>query len=237
MVEISRRYLKSKILKIFSRNFYRHSEASLKILCNTQIQPGVSMKPLPILCALLFTFTTLVLPLQANNQSSGKTDNQNGTVAWKQVERSGTIEKVMPDSQKVWVKTDDGRTIMFTITPDVNLQNIKKGDRVNATFFQSVALDVHTPTADERKNPLQIDQTLIPPPPGVNTQAGGIRQIRALITIDKINKSDQTVVVTGPEGESGTIFVQDKSMFDKLKEGQQVTIVYTEAVAVKVEKR
>jgi Cu/Ag efflux protein CusF len=195
------------------------------------------MKPLTILCVLFFTFSILIIPLQANNETSGKTDNQNGTVAWKQIERSGTIEKVIPDSQKVWVKTDDGRTIMFTITPDVNLQNIKKGDRVNATFFQSVALDVHPPTAEERKNPLQIEQTLIPPPSGVKTQAGGIRQIRALVTIDKINMSDQTVLITGPEGESGTIFVQDKSMLDNLKKGQQVTIVYTEAVAVKVEKR
>lgn len=195
------------------------------------------MKPLPILCAMFFSFAILIMPLHANNETSGKTDNQNGTVAWKQIERSGTIEKVIPDSQKVWIRTDDGRTLTVTVTPDVNLNNLREGDRVSATFFQSVALDVHPPTAEERKNPLTIEQTLIPPPPGVNPQAGGIRQIRALITIDKVNKSEQTVLVTGPEGESGTIYIQDKSMLDQLKEGQQVTIIYTEAVAVKVEKR
>ncbi|HEX2957378.1 MAG TPA: hypothetical protein VHO70_11130 [Chitinispirillaceae bacterium] len=195
------------------------------------------MKQLPLLCVMFFTFAILVMPLQANDGESGQTDNQNGTVAWKEINRSGTIEKVIPDSQKVKVKTDDGRTLTFTVTPDINLNNIREGDRINATFFQSVALDVHQPTAEERKNPLTIEQTLIPPPPGVNPQAGGIRQIRALITIDKVNKADQTVLVSGPDGESGIIYVQDTSMLDKLKEGQQVTIVYTEAVAVKLEKR
>jgi Cu/Ag efflux protein CusF len=178
-----------------------------------------------------------IMPLHANNETSGKTDNQNGTIAWKQINISGTIEKIIPDSQKVRLKTDDGRVLTFTVTPDVNLNTIRVGDKVSATFFQSIALDVHPPTADERKNPLQIEQTLIPPPPGVNPQAGGIRQIRALITIDKINKSEQTVLVTGPQGENGIVYIQDKSTFDKLKEGQQVTVVYTEAVAVKLEKR
>lgn len=195
------------------------------------------MKPLPILCAIVFTCAMFIMPLHANNETSGKTDNQNGTIAWKQINISGTIEKIIPDSQKVRLKTDDGRVLTFTVTPDVNLNTIRVGDKVSATFFQSIALDVHPPTADERKNPLQIEQTLIPPPPGVNPQAGGIRQIRALITIDKINKSEQTVLVTGPQGENGIVYIQDKSTFDKLKEGQQVTVVYTEAVAVKLEKR
>ncbi len=195
------------------------------------------MKPLPVLCATLFTFAIIIMPLHANNQSSGNTDGQDGTVSWRQINRSGTIEKVVPDSQKVWVKTDDGRMLMFTVTPDVNLNDLKKGDRVEATFFQSVGIDVHPPTAEERKNPLTIEQTLIPPPPGVNPQAGGVRQIRALVTIDRVNPSEQTVFVTGPEGENATIYIQDKSMLDKLKVGQQMTIIYTEAVAVKINKK
>jgi Cu/Ag efflux protein CusF len=194
------------------------------------------MKPLPLLCALLFTSAILIFPLHAESDNSGKTD-QNGTIAWQQVNGSGIIEKVMPDSQKVMVKTDDGRMLTFTVTPDVNLSNLKKGDTINATFYRSIALDLHQPTAEERKNPLQIEQELIQPPPGVTPQAKGIRQIRALITIDEVNKSDQTVAVTGPEGENATIYIQDKSMFDKLRKGQQLTIVYTEAVAVKISKK
>lgn len=195
------------------------------------------MKTVPLLCVMFFSSAMLLMPLNAQSDKSGKTDDQNGTVEWRQINRSGTIEMVMPDSQKVMVKTDDGRMLTFTVTPDVNLNDLKKGDTVNATFYQSVALDLHQPTAEERKNPLQIEQKLIAPPQGVTTQAKGIRQIRALITIDDVNKTDQTVAVTGPQGENATIYVQNKSMFDKLKKGQKITIVYTEAVAVKIIKK
>jgi hypothetical protein len=67
--------------------------------------------------------------------------------------------------------------------------------------------------------------------PGIATG----RQIRAIANVVAINKKQQTVTLKGPRGNQVEILVEDPKQFERVKKGDQVQVVYTEAVAVSVE--
>jgi Cu/Ag efflux protein CusF len=194
------------------------------------------MKKVDVLYIFLFISGIITASVVAQSSSSGSSQSKDGNIAWTEVTRTGTIENVDTENHKVTIKDTDGKLYILTVSPRINIDELNKGDRVSATFFHSVALDVREPTDEDRKNPLQIEEGMIPPPPNAPPEVTAVRQIKALVKVVERDPSNQTVVVSGPEGRSVAIQIPDKEMFDTLKMGKEAVIMYTEAIAVKIDK-
>ena len=66
--------------------------------------------------------------------------------------------------------------------------------------------------------------------------AAGVRRIKALVTIEGLDRPTQTVTVKGPMGRYFVARVADPSRLEKAHIGDTVVITFTEAAAVSLNK-
>jgi Cu/Ag efflux protein CusF len=130
-----------------------------------------------------------------------------------------------PEGNRFTVKVDDRVK---------NLAQVKAGDSVAATYFESIAYEVKKP-----------GQAV----PGVNVAAAGDaaqagqlpgaavgRAVTVTSTIVGLDEKNGTVTLQPPDGgEPITIKVRDPSKLKQVKKGDLVEVTYTEALAIGVE--
>jgi Cu/Ag efflux protein CusF len=158
-----------------------------------------------------------------------------GTLSQNRLTVNATVEKIDLPSRRVTLRLPDGSARTITVSEEVrNLPQVKPGDQVRAQYFESVAFEVKPAGSDS---------------PGVSVSSGGSRaepgQMPAGVaasvttvttTITGIDKANGTVTLTGPEGESVTVKVQNPANLDRVTTGDLVDITYTEAVGISVER-
>lgn len=190
------------------------------------------MKTIPT-SILLYTIAIVLLI------STGYSLAQNGfgdEMSWEQTEITATVVKVMPESGMVTLQGNDGQIWTLSVGQDVDLQNLNSGDKVDVTLFQGQALEVREPTEQDRQNPFVVVDR-VQPPEGVNPTAGALRQIRALMTVTNIDRSNSTITVEGPAGNSYVLKVKDDSLLDRLQSGQQFVVIFTEGIVAEIQKQ
>jgi hypothetical protein len=72
--------------------------------------------------------------------------------------------------------------------------------------------------------------------PGEKPAGGVVHQTTVTATIVGLNKKDSTATIKTPSGKVITVAVKDPRRLDNVKVGDLVEVVYTEAVAISVEK-
>ena len=153
----------------------------------------------------------------------------------KEMEAVMTATVVAIDMEKriVSLKREDGEIRDIKVGEEaVNLPQVKVGDLVTVTFYESIAVEVIKPgtyagtgekTAIVRAKPGEM--------PGGMTA----RQVTVTATIMAIDKQKSTISLKGPEGKLTTVKVQDPTNLEKVKVGDELMITYTEALAISVE--
>jgi hypothetical protein len=115
------------------------------------------------------------------------------------------------------------------------LHEIAAGDTVVATYITSLAGEVREPTAEELANPWQeLEATAIAGfevPPGV----AEMRVIKAVCTIEGMNRVAGTVMIQDPRGKFHLIGDIEREQFEGRTLGETLIVVYSEAVAVAIE--
>ncbi|MEZ5275211.1 MAG: hypothetical protein R3F07_02380 [Opitutaceae bacterium] len=137
------------------------------------------------------------------------------------------------ETREVTLKDELGKEISIVAGPEVErLNEIAVGDSVEADYYLSLAFELREPTADEMANPLQVAEdagrTEADQAPG----AGALRMIKAVCTIEGLDRPTETVTLMGPLGGLNVIQVRDVSNLPKLRIGQSVVVTYTEALAI-----
>ena len=141
-----------------------------------------------------------------------------------------------PMPLRLSLRTPSGEKKTINVSEDIqNLEQVKKGDRVNIQYYESVAVAMARPgepsaTVQEGSQPM-ADGT-----PG--RMAG--RQTTVTAEIVAVDPTAHTVTLKGPGGETKRVNVQRPDLQQKLKEvkpGQMVQITHTEAMAVSLEKQ
>lgn len=140
-------------------------------------------------------------------------------------------------TREVTLKGPQGNEVTVEAGPAVKrLDEVKVGDNVRVDYLVAVAAEVRPPTAEEAQHPLVI-MDAGGRAPGESAPAGGVaRQLKVVTTIEALNRPDQTVTVKGPMGNYLTARVADPERLTKVHIGDTVVIVYTEALAVSLEK-
>jgi len=158
-----------------------------------------------------------------------------GTVGEQTETVTATVQKVDLKNRRVTLKGPDGEVKTITVGEEArNLPQVKKGDKVVVTYYESVAYDVVK--AGEASPGVQVSEGAERAEPGQKPGAAAKRATTVTATITAIDKSAQTATLRGADGKSVTVKVKDPSKLDKVVVGDLVRLTYTEALAIKVEK-
>jgi len=178
----------------------------------------------------------IIIPVAFAKTNSDNNDNRNGNMIWQSETIDAIVTNIDRNNREITLKGEEGNVFTITVDKNVDLSLIDNGDEVNVELYRSLATDFHQPTQQELENPLVITDQTIEAPKGTEPVSGELRQIRAVIKIIDIDKEDQIVTVMGPQGNEFELFVSDPSKLNDLKEGESMTVTYSEALAVSVKK-
>ncbi len=157
-----------------------------------------------------------------------------GTVGENLVSATAKVKAVDQKTRHVTLQRPDGSLIKFVAGDQVrNLAQVKAGDDVNVTYYESLAYEVKKPGDGA---------------PGASVAAGAARaklgekpagasvQVATVTaTIAAIDKPANTVTLRTPDGELTTIKARHPENLDRVVVGDLVDITYTEALAISVE--
>jgi hypothetical protein len=146
---------------------------------------------------------------------------------------TGTITDIDYPNREMTLKGPEGRLETFVVDREVKRFNeAKVGDKVSLDYYLGFNAEVRTPTAEEQRNPLVVLESAGRAGPAAAPAAYDTRRIRAVVTIEAMDKSAQTVTVKGPRGKYYTARVADPSRLDKVGIGDSIVMTFTEATAI-----
>ena len=158
---------------------------------------------------------------------------QSKTVRSEMRTETGIVEAIEASTRSVTLKKPDGTYVTTVAGPDIaRFAELKVGDTVNVRYYDNVVVRVKQPGESEvisgAKGTTGSEQVL----PG-GTRA---KQVTITATISAIDPNAPSITFTGPNGWKYTSKVQDVEALAKVKVGDKVDIVWTEAVLVSVER-
>jgi hypothetical protein len=149
-------------------------------------------------------------------------------------EISGTVEQIDRAGRLVTIRSTDGVPTPIYVEPDLPVfDQLERGDRVTIRFYDSYIVEV-TPRA--RMKPVE-DTTADAQKKRDPPEAAILQQLRLVVTIDEIDRNNNTVTYHDVTNRRVLRSVQHPKLLEELKVGDVVTITYTRARAASIEKR
>ena len=144
-----------------------------------------------------------------------------------------TVEAIEQATRELTVKRPDGTYDVFSIPSSIKrFETLKVGDKITARYYENMVLQLK-PAGEKDVNTGSA---------GVTKAEGGkagvtsSRQRTITATIAAIDPKVPSITFTGPNGWKYTSKVRDKSALDKVKVGDKVDIIWTDALLVSLER-
>lgn len=157
-----------------------------------------------------------------------------GTVGESAIQVTATVQAIDLKTRMVTLKGPEGDE--FTVHADErvkNLPQVKKGDLVQATYYESLAYEVKKP--GQAAPGVAVAEDVATAKPGEKPAGMGARAIVVTSTIQALDKKKGTVTLKAPDGTLTTVKVKNPANLEKVAVGDLVEITYTEALAIAVE--
>jgi len=147
---------------------------------------------------------------------------------------AGTITDIDYATREMTLKSPEGRLETFVVDKTVQrFSEARVGDNVSLGYYLGIDAEVRPPTNEEKAKPLEVLDAAKVRTGAYEAPAGyDMQRVRAVVTIEALDKSDQTVTVKGPRGKYFTTRVADPSRLDKVRVGETILMTFTQATAV-----
>lgn len=151
-------------------------------------------------------------------------------VAGQIITATATVQKVDKDKGTVTLKDSQGNSFEMKAGPHVDLDRLRPGAPVTATYYEEVAVAIRKAAQGAPK----MTQTTV--------MRGGVAEQQATMTsrIESVDSKSNTVVIRTPDGGKHTLKVEDPALQKQLasiKPGEAFDITYQQGVALSVEPR
>jgi Cu/Ag efflux protein CusF len=164
--------------------------------------------------------------------SMGATEK--GGIRQQEVTVRAIVEKVDQKNRRVTLRGPDGTTETIRVPETArNLSQVKKGDEVIASYYQSAAFEVVKKS--DAKLGITAEEGGARAEPGEKPGAVGARVVTIVADVVKLDREHKQAVLKGADGETTTVNVHNPVAFDKVKVGDRVEIKLTEAVGIDVQ--
>jgi hypothetical protein len=196
-------------------------------------------RPLTQLVFLAAGVAAAALPLAAGAQQSPTTSTAVATAPGKAViaqttKASAVIVGLDATNRIVTLKTAKGRIFEVVCGPEVkNFDQLKVGQKVHAEYTEALSLELKKSSGKAASASAKAASAAAEP----GQQPGGAagRQVTVLADVVAVDHKTHLVSLRGPQGNVHDIQVNDPEQLKNIKKGDQVEVVYTEAVAVMVD--
>lgn len=149
----------------------------------------------------------------------------------------GTVTSLDSENRAITLMGPQGELTTITAGDDVErFDEIAVGDIVAFDLYTYMKAEFRTPTPEEIEEPLVILEEAARAN-NDDMPAGAVAaMMRAVVTIEVLNRIYMLATVKGPGGNYLTIQMEDKDLIQKLHIGQVLILTYAEAIAVSLEK-
>ena len=182
---------------------------------------------------VVFLLSLTIAPALVLADNHGATTN----VRMAAVAIEAVILEIDHEAREFSLGMPNGEIVTLTAGPDIQrLDEFAAGDAIVATYIQSLAGEVRAPTPEEMEEPwVELDAAAIA---GMDIEPGvaGIRIIRAVCTIEGMNRVTRTAMIKDPRGKFHLITDVDPANMAGVTLGSHVIMVYSEAMALTLEK-
>ena len=146
---------------------------------------------------------------------------------------TATIVGIDPATRTVTLKTTAGKVIELEVTKEArNFDQLKIGDVVTTQYRESLTLSLLDKKAQASRSESETEQRA---PQGAKPGGEVGREVTIIADVVAVDKHTKTVTLRGPKGGMVDLHVEDPERLKRVKKGDQVKAVYTEAFAISVE--
>jgi Cu/Ag efflux protein CusF len=165
----------------------------------------------------------------------GSKEPVTGVYTENQVTRTSTVTKIDLDKRLVTLRNPDDKMVTVKCGPEVkNLPQLRVGDKVNVTYYESIAYEVHKPgTLSDMST--QAASGVASAAPGEKPGAVAADIVRLTATIVSIDKSTPSVTLRTDDGQLVAVKVLHPEKLDQIAVGDVAEIFLSQAVAITVE--
>lgn len=151
---------------------------------------------------------------------------------------TATVAMLNYETRAAALQFEDDSISQFVVGPEVErLEEIKVGDTVMIEYISALGLELREPTPEEAANPVADAEVVERAPADTMAPAGATgNTVRAVTTIEVLDRIHNTATLMAPNGHLLTIRVKDPDRLPEVRIGQTVIVTYTEAVVVSIDK-
>jgi len=148
-------------------------------------------------------------------------------------EITATVMAVNKTTRTVTLKGPEGNSVDVVAGEQVrNFDQINVGDMVVAKYEQALSLELRkTRTTGAPTETMAAVRAK----PGERPAGAVGREIHALVDVVNVDPKKSVISVKGPRGNVFDLQVRNQDHFEVVKKGDQIEVVYTEALALSVE--
>ena len=151
--------------------------------------------------------------------------------------RQGTVTEIVKESREITLMGADGHLVTLVAGEAVKrFDEIGVNDVISFDYYTYMSAEFREPTAEELAEPIMVLAEAGVAPEGVDPAAAIGAVVRAVVTIEALNRPFMLATVKGPQGNYVTIEMEDAELITKLNIGQVFILTYAEAVAISLEK-
>lgn len=148
-------------------------------------------------------------------------------------EVTATVVAIEKSSRTVTLKGPQGKSVDVVAGEQVrNFDQIKVGDMVVVQYEEALSLELRkTRTTGAPTETVAAARAK----PGERPAGAVGREIHALVDVVNVDPKKSVISVKGPRGNVFDLQVRNQDHFKVVKKGDQIEVVYTEALALSVE--
>jgi Cu/Ag efflux protein CusF len=161
------------------------------------------------------------------------TRDANGATVQGVAKVTATIVGIDPATRTVTLKTQAGKVIELEVTNEArNFDQLALGDVVTTQYRESLTLSL----VDKKTQPSRSENDTAERAPRGAKPGGELgREVTVIADVIAVDRQAKIVTLRGPRGQIVDLHVQDPERLKRVKKGDQVKAVYTEALAISVE--
>ena len=183
------------------------------------------------LILLAFTFTTINLSAQDSE------DKRPPREKWSLVAMEGTVTNIVNETREVTLMGSKGNLVTITADEAVErFDEIAVDDVISFEYWTYMKAEFRKPTEAELAEPLVVIAEGGKAPEGIDPAAVVGAVVKAVVTIEVLNRPFMLATIKGPGGNYMTIQMEDEELIKQLHIGEVLIFTYAEAVAVSLKK-
>jgi Cu/Ag efflux protein CusF len=172
---------------------------------------------------------------RAQTTTSSVTSGPGKVGASETVKMTATVVLIDMGSRDVVLIDSTGKMHRINVSDQArNLDQVKVGDKVTAEYTEAISLQLKKRGTAEGQ-PASLQEAVIRSPKGMKPGGAAGRKVTSLATVVTVNPKKQFVTLRDPLGSEYDVQVVDPAQLNAVKKGDEVEVVYTEALAISVE--